>query len=139
MVGTSQPQTVLYLTDEEDAGEDLRPRAELAGVSSAPERWRAVSDYARRFFPTTGMAFADVHAARVDDRVLLIERALHVGHRQAERRETRLRHLDVDALGLVAPELDAAPESIVDAVESPPIDADPAETAVITGLVNTYR
>ena len=32
MVGTSQPQTVLYLTDEEDAGEDLRPRAELAGV-----------------------------------------------------------------------------------------------------------
>jgi Tfp pilus assembly protein PilF len=38
-------------------------RAELAGVAVSPERWKAVSDYASRFFPKTGLAFADVHAA----------------------------------------------------------------------------
>jgi len=38
-------------------------RAELAGQPVAPERWRAVGDYVRRYFPSTGVAFADVHAA----------------------------------------------------------------------------
>lgn len=38
-------------------------RAELAGETVAPERWRAVSDYAKRFFPKTGLGFVDVHAA----------------------------------------------------------------------------
>ncbi|AZV76912.1 tetratricopeptide repeat protein [Parasedimentitalea marina] len=38
-------------------------RAELAGVSVAPERWAELSDYARRFFPETGQSFADLHAA----------------------------------------------------------------------------
>lgn len=38
-------------------------RAELAGVAVSPERWKTVSDYASRFFPKTGLAFADVHAA----------------------------------------------------------------------------
>jgi hypothetical protein len=38
-------------------------RAELAGVSVAPDRWSALSDYATRFFPETGQSFADMHAA----------------------------------------------------------------------------
>ncbi|NQW10990.1 MAG: tetratricopeptide repeat protein [Alphaproteobacteria bacterium] len=38
-------------------------RAGLAGVAVSAERWRAVSDYAAQFFPTPGIAFADVHAA----------------------------------------------------------------------------
>lgn len=38
-------------------------RAELAGVSVAPERWVALSEYAKRFFPDTGQSFADFHAA----------------------------------------------------------------------------
>ena len=38
-------------------------RAELAGVEVAPERWRALSDYAAKFFPETGQSFADMHAA----------------------------------------------------------------------------
>ena len=38
-------------------------RAELAGVDVAPERWKAISDYAARFFPKPGIAFADMHAA----------------------------------------------------------------------------
>jgi hypothetical protein len=38
-------------------------RAELAGGARQPERWREVSDYARRFFSKPGIAFADVHAA----------------------------------------------------------------------------
>jgi Tfp pilus assembly protein PilF len=38
-------------------------RAELAGVSVAPERWSALSDYATQFFPETGQSFADLHAA----------------------------------------------------------------------------
>lgn len=38
-------------------------RAELAGVDVPAERWRAVSDYAARFFPKPGIAFADMHAA----------------------------------------------------------------------------
>jgi len=38
-------------------------RAGLAGVDVPAERWRAVSDYASRLFPSPGIAFADVHAA----------------------------------------------------------------------------
>lgn len=38
-------------------------RAELAGVSVAPHRWSALSEYAKRFFPDTGQSFADLHAA----------------------------------------------------------------------------
>lgn len=38
-------------------------RAELAGMSVDPERWRALSDYAAKFFPDTGQSFADMHAA----------------------------------------------------------------------------
>ncbi|MEM6439551.1 MAG: tetratricopeptide repeat protein [Pseudomonadota bacterium] len=38
-------------------------RAELAGVTADPARWRAVSAYAAAAFPTPGLAFADAHAA----------------------------------------------------------------------------
>jgi tetratricopeptide (TPR) repeat protein len=38
-------------------------RAELAGLTVAPSRWSALSDYAVRFFPETGQSFADIHAA----------------------------------------------------------------------------
>jgi len=38
-------------------------RVELAGEAVPAERWKAVSDYAKRFFPKTGLGFADVHAA----------------------------------------------------------------------------
>ena len=38
-------------------------RAELAGLAVDPARWRAVSAYASKAFPTPGMAFADAHAA----------------------------------------------------------------------------
>jgi hypothetical protein len=38
-------------------------RAELAGETIPAERWTAVSGYAKRFFPRTGLGFADVHAA----------------------------------------------------------------------------
>jgi hypothetical protein len=38
-------------------------RAELAGISVAPDRWSVLSEYATRFFPETGQSFADIHAA----------------------------------------------------------------------------
>jgi hypothetical protein len=38
-------------------------RAEFAGVEVPAERWRAVSDFAAKFFPNPGLAFGDVHAA----------------------------------------------------------------------------
>lgn len=38
-------------------------RAELAGVDVPAARWRAVSDYAARYFANPAIAFADVHAA----------------------------------------------------------------------------
>ncbi len=38
-------------------------RAELRGVTVAPERWAAISDFAARAFPSPGNAFVDVHAA----------------------------------------------------------------------------
>lgn len=38
-------------------------RAEVAGETVAAGRWQQVSAYARRFFPKTGNAFIDIHAA----------------------------------------------------------------------------
>lgn len=38
-------------------------RAELAGLEVPKARWKAVSDYASKAIPNTGIAFADVHAA----------------------------------------------------------------------------
>lgn len=38
-------------------------RAELAGVAPPDGAWEAVSEYARRMFPDTGIAFGDLHAA----------------------------------------------------------------------------
>lgn len=38
-------------------------RAELLGEKVAPERWTKISDYAKQFFPKTGIGFVDVHAA----------------------------------------------------------------------------
>lgn len=38
-------------------------RAELAGETIAPERWKQISEYAKQFFPKTGLGFVDVHAA----------------------------------------------------------------------------
>jgi len=38
-------------------------RADLAGVAVPKERWADVSAYATRFFPKTGLAFIDIHAA----------------------------------------------------------------------------
>lgn len=38
-------------------------RAELAGLTVAPDRWRALSEYAAQMFPQTGQSFADLHAA----------------------------------------------------------------------------
>ena len=41
----------------------LYARAEWAGISVAPDRWREISDFANRSFPTPGLQFADLHAA----------------------------------------------------------------------------
>jgi hypothetical protein len=38
-------------------------RAELRGVTVAPDRWAAISTFAAQAFPKTGNAFVDVHAA----------------------------------------------------------------------------
>ncbi len=38
-------------------------RAEMAGARQRPQLWREISDYAAKFFPNPGIAFADVHAA----------------------------------------------------------------------------
>jgi hypothetical protein len=38
-------------------------RAEIAGLPVDQQRWKAMSDYAARFFPETGQSFADMHAA----------------------------------------------------------------------------
>lgn len=40
-------------------------RAEIAGVTVPAEYWQILSEYAGQFFPNTGLAFADVHAALV--------------------------------------------------------------------------
>jgi len=56
---TSQGPPLNVLTD----AAALLFRAELAGVDVPIERWRKISDYALTWFPKTGLAFADVHAA----------------------------------------------------------------------------
>ena len=38
-------------------------RAELTGIEVAPERWSKISDFASQFFPNSGIAFVDSHAA----------------------------------------------------------------------------
>jgi hypothetical protein len=38
-------------------------RAEMAGEARDPELWRELSQYATRWFPSPGIAFADVHGA----------------------------------------------------------------------------
>jgi len=38
-------------------------RAEMAGETVDPERWRAISRYAAQWFPNSGMIFADMHSA----------------------------------------------------------------------------
>ncbi|MDA7424852.1 tetratricopeptide repeat protein [Thalassococcus lentus] len=38
-------------------------RAELAGLTVAPERWAALSDYTAERFPKPGQSFVDMHAA----------------------------------------------------------------------------
>ena len=38
-------------------------RAEMAGEARDPELWRELSDYATQWFPSPGIAFADVHGA----------------------------------------------------------------------------
>jgi tetratricopeptide (TPR) repeat protein len=38
-------------------------RAEMAGETVDPERWRAISRYASQWFPNSGMIFADMHSA----------------------------------------------------------------------------
>ena len=38
-------------------------RVQLAGGAVPAERWQSISDYAIKFFPKTGLGFADVHAA----------------------------------------------------------------------------
>ncbi|SFL31722.1 tetratricopeptide repeat protein [Shimia haliotis] len=38
-------------------------RAQLAGVTVDPQRWKTLSDYAATYFPETGQSFADIHAA----------------------------------------------------------------------------
>ena len=41
-------------------------RAELAGGTRDPARWREAADYAHRMFPHAGIAFADTHIALAD-------------------------------------------------------------------------
>jgi tetratricopeptide (TPR) repeat protein len=40
-------------------------RASLAGITVAPDRWRALGAYAARAFPKPGMGFVDIHAALI--------------------------------------------------------------------------
>jgi tetratricopeptide (TPR) repeat protein len=57
--GASRSLPINVLTD----GAALLYRAEIAGLAVPPQHWRALSDYAARFFPDPGMSFADIHAA----------------------------------------------------------------------------
>lgn len=41
----------------------LLHRAGIAGFAVDRQRWKAVSDYAVKYFPETGQSFADIHAA----------------------------------------------------------------------------
>lgn len=53
-------------------------RAELAGFAVAPDRWARLSDYAARYFPSTGQSFADMHAALAHARVGEGDRLAHI-------------------------------------------------------------
>ncbi|MFK7753658.1 MAG: tetratricopeptide repeat protein [Sedimentitalea sp.] len=57
--GASQGLAINVLTDTAS----ILYRAHLAGEPVDPARWRALSDYARQFFPDPGLSFADMHAA----------------------------------------------------------------------------
>ena len=76
---TSQGPPLNVLTD----AAALMFRAELAGVDVPIERWRKISAYALTWFPKTGLAFADVHAAiahaRSHNREALDELACNAG------------------------------------------------------------
>lgn len=55
----SQGVPINVLTDTAS----LLCRAELAGVAVPQDLWSGISQYAERFFPDTGIGFADIHAA----------------------------------------------------------------------------
>ncbi len=57
--GAARSVPLIVLTDTAS----ILYRAELAGETVSPERWRTISDYASKYFPITSIAFADVHAA----------------------------------------------------------------------------
>jgi hypothetical protein len=57
--GASQSFPLIVMTDTAA----ILYRAELAGVPVPAERWREVAAFAHQHFPSTGIAFADVHAA----------------------------------------------------------------------------
>jgi hypothetical protein len=57
--GASQSFPLIVMTDTAA----ILYRAELAGVTVPTERWREVAAFAHQHFPSTGIAFADVHAA----------------------------------------------------------------------------
>ncbi len=57
--GTSDSLPINVLTDTAA----ILYRAQIAGLTVAPARWKELSDYAARFFPQTGQSFADMHAA----------------------------------------------------------------------------
>lgn len=57
--GTTISPALNVLTDSAS----LLYRAQRRGVDIAPDRWAALSRYAAEYFPKTGIAFADAHAA----------------------------------------------------------------------------
>ncbi|GAB5469716.1 MAG: tetratricopeptide repeat protein [Rhodospirillales bacterium] len=57
--GGAEGPPLIVMTDTAS----LLYRIELAGETVPPERWQAVSGYAKRFFPKPGLGWADVHAA----------------------------------------------------------------------------
>ena len=57
--GAAQGLPINVLTDTAS----ILDRAELAGETVSPDRWRQVSAYAKEFFPKGGLAFVEVHAA----------------------------------------------------------------------------
>jgi hypothetical protein len=57
--GTSTGPPINTLTDSAS----FLLRAEMAGQARDPELWRELSQYATRWFPAPGVAFADVHGA----------------------------------------------------------------------------
>ena len=57
--GTSKAIPMLVLAD----AASLLYRTELAGFSVGQERWAEISAYASRYFPTSTIGFADLHAA----------------------------------------------------------------------------